>query len=102
MPKSEGLQESFEDFLEHCKQHHTAIRIGVNQSRLPLRRIMSRYGDTPRDGIELYEFLRCSHRTHFHDVVLSIKSSNPLVMTHTVRLLAARMETEGIALPLCT
>lgn len=95
-----GLQESFEDFLEHCKQHHTAIRIGVNHGSLS-DRIMSRYGDTPEGMVEsCMEFLDVCHRTHFHDVVLSIKSSNPLVMTHTVRLLAARMETEGMHYPL--
>ncbi|WP_018358592.1 (E)-4-hydroxy-3-methylbut-2-enyl-diphosphate synthase [Porphyromonas levii] len=95
-----GLQESFEDFLEHCKQHHTAIRIGVNHGSLS-DRIMSRYGDTPEGMVEsCMEFLDVCHRTHFHDVVLSIKSSNPLVMTHTVRLLAARMETAGMHYPL--
>ena len=95
-----GLQESFEDFLEHCKQHHTAIRIGVNHGSLS-DRIMSRYGDTPEGMVEsCMEFLDVCHRTHFHDVVLSIKSSNPLVMTHTVRLLAARMEAAGMHYPL--
>lgn len=95
-----GLQQSFEDFLNHCRRHHTAIRIGVNHGSLS-DRIMSRYGDTPEGMVEsCMEFLEVCHRTDFHDVVLSIKSSNPLVMTETVRFLVARMEAADMHYPL--
>lgn len=95
-----GLQESFEDFINHCKTHNTAIRIGVNHGSLS-DRIMSRYGDTPEGMVEsCMEFLDVCHRTDFHNVVLSIKSSNPLVMTKTVRLLVARMEASSMYYPL--
>lgn len=94
------LQASFEEFLKHCKQHHTAIRIGVNHGSLS-DRIMSHYGDTPEGMVEsCMEFLVVCQRTNFNDVVISIKSSNPLVMTSTVRLLVERMEREGMAYPL--
>lgn len=95
-----GLQASFEDFLNHCKQYQRAIRIGVNHGSLS-DRIMSRYGDTPEGMVEsCMEFLEVCQRTHFEDVVISIKSSNPLVMTETVRLLVKRMEQAGMAYPL--
>ncbi|MDN4753959.1 (E)-4-hydroxy-3-methylbut-2-enyl-diphosphate synthase [Porphyromonadaceae bacterium W3.11] len=94
------LQASFEEFLTHCKQHHTAIRIGVNHGSLS-DRIMSHYGDTPEGMVEsCMEFLSVCQRTNFNDVVISIKSSNPLVMTKTVRLLVKRMESESMAYPL--
>ena len=95
-----GLQASFEDFLNHCKQYQRAIRIGVNHGSLS-DRIMSRYGDTPEGMVEsCMEFLEVCQRTHFEDVVISIKSSNPLVMTETVRLLVKQMEQAGMAYPL--
>lgn len=95
-----GLQQNFEKFLLHCREHHTAIRIGVNHGSLS-DRIMSRFGDTPEGMVEsCMEFLEVCHRTDFRDVVISIKSSNPLVMTETVRLLVARMEAADMHYPL--
>lgn len=95
-----GLQANFEQFLQHCREHGTAIRIGVNHGSLS-DRIMSRYGDTPEGMVEsCMEFLDVCHRTGFADVVISIKSSNPLVMTRTVRLLIQRMDAADMHYPL--
>ena len=94
------MQHSFEDFLSHCQAHGVAIRIGVNHGSLS-DRIMSRYGDTPAGMVEsCMEFLRVCQRTGFDDVVISIKASNPLVMTSTVRLLCDTMREEGMTYPL--
>lgn len=96
----QGLQKSFADFLDHCKQHGTAIRIGVNHGSLS-DRIMSRYGDTPEGMVEsCMEFLTVCRQIGFEDVVISIKSSNPIVMDQTVRLLVERMNRESMAYPL--
>ena len=87
-------------FLNICKEHHTAIRIGVNHGSLS-DRIMSRYGDTPAGMVEsCMEFLRICVREQFKDVVISIKASNTVVMVTTVRLLVKQMEKEGMAFPL--
>lgn len=94
------LQAQFADFLSHCKKHHTAIRIGVNHGSLS-DRIMSHYGNTPAGMVEsCMEFLKVCHRADFKNVVISMKSSNPLVMTEAVRLLVKRMEAEGLSYPL--
>ncbi len=94
------IDERFVPFLRICKEHHTAIRIGVNHGSLS-DRIMSRYGDTPEGMVEsCMEFLRICVREQFKDVVISIKASNTVVMVHTVRLLVAQMEKEGMAFPL--
>lgn len=96
----EGLQSAFTTFLDHCREHHTALRIGVNHGSLS-DRIMSRYGDTPEGMVEsCMEFLEVCRREHFDDVVISIKSSNVVVMTQTVRLLCDRMEACGMSYPL--
>ena len=94
------IDERFVPFLNICKAHHTAIRIGVNHGSLS-DRIMSRYGDTPAGMVEsCMEFLRICVRENFADVVISIKASNTVVMVRTVRLLVAEMEKEGMAFPL--
>ena len=94
------IDERFVPFLNICKEHHTAIRIGVNHGSLS-DRIMSRYGDTPEGMVEsCMEFLRICVREQFQDVVISIKASNTVVMVHTVRLLVAQMAKEGMAFPL--
>ena len=87
-------------FIHICKEHHTAVRIGVNHGSLS-DRIMSRYGDTP-DGIveSCMEFLRICQREQFMDVVVSIKASNTVVMVQSVRLLVRAMEAEGMTFPL--
>ena len=94
------IDERFVPFINICKEHHTAIRIGVNHGSLS-DRIMSRYGDTPEGMVEsCMEFLRICVREQFHDVVISIKASNTVVMVTTVRLLVAQMDKEGMAFPI--
>lgn len=94
------IDERFVPFLNICKEHHTAIRIGVNHGSLS-DRIMSRYGDTPEGMVEsCMEFLRICVREQFKDVVISIKASNTVVMVRTVRLLVKEMENEAMAFPL--
>jgi (E)-4-hydroxy-3-methylbut-2-enyl-diphosphate synthase len=87
-------------FINICKAHHTAVRIGVNHGSLS-DRIMSRYGDTPEGIVEsCMEFLRIFKREDFNDVVISIKASNTVVMVKTVRLLVATMDKEDMHYPL--
>ena len=87
-------------FLNLCREHKTAIRIGVNHGSLS-DRIMSRYGDTPEGIVEsCMEFLRICQREQFDDVVVSIKASNTVVMVHSVRLLVKTMDAEDMHYPL--
>ena len=87
-------------FIHICKEHHTAVRIGVNHGSLS-DRIMSRYGDTPEGIVEsCMEFLRIFRREQFDDVVISIKASNTVVMVTTVRLLVKTMDKEDMRYPL--
>ena len=87
-------------FINICKEHHTAVRIGVNHGSLS-DRIMSRYGDTPAGIVEsCMEFLRIFRREQFDEVVISIKASNPIVMVQSVRLLVKAMDAEDMHYPL--
>jgi (E)-4-hydroxy-3-methylbut-2-enyl-diphosphate synthase len=87
-------------FINICREHHTAVRIGVNHGSLS-DRIMSRYGDTPEGIVEsCMEFLRIFKREQFNDVVISIKASNTVVMVTTVRLLVKTMDGEDMHYPL--
>ena len=87
-------------FINICKEHHTAVRIGVNHGSLS-DRIMSRYGDTPEGIVEsCMEFLRIFKREKFDDVVISIKASNTVVMVKSVRLLVEAMDREDMHYPL--
>ncbi len=96
----ERMKEKIVPFLDVCKEHNTAIRIGTNHGSLS-DRIMSRYGDTPEGMVEAcMEYLRICEENDFHDIVLSIKSSNTRVMVHTVRLLVASMKKENMHYPL--
>ena len=96
----ERLDERFCRFLNICREHGTAIRIGVNHGSLS-DRIMSRYGDTPAGIVEsCMEFLRIAEREQFRDVVVSIKASNTVIMVQSVRLLCKEMEKEGMDYPL--
>ena len=94
------LEDRFVPFLNICREHHTAVRIGVNHGSLS-DRIMSRYGDTP-DGIveSCMEFLRVCRKQDFTNVAISIKASNTVVMVQSVRLLVEAMEREGMTFPL--
>ena len=94
------IRDRFVPFLNICKEHGTAIRIGVNHGSLS-DRIMSRYGDTPEGMVaSCMEFLRICRDENFPDVVISIKASNTVVMVKTVRLLVRTMEAEGMHYPL--
>ncbi|MGQ1889663.1 (E)-4-hydroxy-3-methylbut-2-enyl-diphosphate synthase [Thermophagus sp. OGC60D27] len=94
------IRQKLIPFINQCKKHYTAIRIGVNHGSLS-DRIMSKYGDTPQGMVEsCMEYLRICREEQFNDVVLSIKSSNTRVMVHTVRLLVHRMREENMHFPL--
>ena len=94
------IERQLVPFLNICKEHHTAVRIGVNHGSLS-DRIMSRYGDTPEGIVEsCMEFLRIFKRENFNDVVISIKASNTVVMVTTVRLLVKTMDKEDMHYPL--
>lgn len=94
------IENTFGPFLELCKKHGTAVRIGVNHGSLS-DRIMSRYGDTPAGMVEsAMEFLRVARNHDFSDIVISIKASNTVVMVHTVRLLVRAMDAEDMHFPL--
>ncbi|MCL1933730.1 MAG: 4-hydroxy-3-methylbut-2-en-1-yl diphosphate synthase [Candidatus Azobacteroides sp.] len=96
----EKIRQRFVPFLNICKEHKTAIRIGINHGSLS-DRIMSRYGDTPEGMVEsCMEFLRICNDENFSDVVISIKASNTFIMVKTVRLLVERMDSEGMKFPL--
>ncbi len=94
------IHDRFVPFLHICKQHGTAIRIGVNHGSLS-DRIMSRYGDTPEGMVaSCMEFLTICREEDFPDVVLSVKASNTVVMVQTVRLLVQTMEAADMHYPL--
>lgn len=95
------IRERFTPLVTICKQYGTAMRIGTNHGSLS-DRIMSRYGDTPMGMVEsAMEFLRIARNESYHNIVLSMKSSNPLVMVEAYRLLIKVMMDEfGEAYPL--
>ncbi len=94
------IEDRLVPFINICKEHHTAVRIGVNHGSLS-DRIRNRYGDTPAGIVEsCMEFLRIFRRNDFHDIVISIKSSNTVVMVRSVRLLVAEMDKEDMHYPL--
>lgn len=94
------IENALIPFLDLCRKHGTAIRIGVNHGSLS-DRIMSRYGDTPAGMVEsAMEFLRVCVAQKFFDVVISIKASNTVVMVETVRRLVKAMDAEGMDFPL--
>jgi (E)-4-hydroxy-3-methylbut-2-enyl-diphosphate synthase len=88
------IRERFTPLVKICKEYGTAMRIGTNHGSLS-DRIMSRYGDTPIGMVEsAMEFLRIARDENYHEVVLSMKSSNPQVMVHAYRLLVKTMSDE--------
>ncbi len=88
------IYERFSPLVKICKEHGTAMRIGTNHGSLS-DRIMSRYGDTAHGMVEsALEFLRVCRNESFHNIVLSMKSSNPQVMVQAYRLLVDRMQGE--------
>jgi len=96
----ERIRERFTPLVLLCKEHGAAMRIGTNHGSLS-DRIMSRYGDTPLGMVEsAMEFLRICRDHHYHNIVLSMKASNPKVMVHAYRLLVNHMMAEGMNYPL--
>ena len=96
----ERIREALVPFIGVCREHHTAVRLGVNHGSLS-DRIMSRYGDTPAGMVEsVMEFLRVFVAENFTDVVISIKASNTVVMVETVRRLVRAMDAEDMHFPL--
>ena len=90
----ERIRERFTPLVLICKEHGTAMRIGTNHGSLS-DRIMSRYGDTAMGMVEsAMEFLRIARAEDYHNIILSMKSSNPLVMVQAYRLLINHMMEE--------
>ncbi len=90
----ERIRNRFTPLIKICKEYGTAMRIGTNHGSLS-DRIMSRYGDTPIGMVEsAMEFLRIAESENYHNIVLSMKSSNPQVMVQAYRLLIENMENE--------
>lgn len=90
----ERIRERFTPLVRICKEHGTAMRIGTNHGSLS-DRIMSRYGDTPIGMVEsAMEFLRIARAEDYHQIILSMKSSNPQVMVQAYRLLIRTMFDE--------
>ncbi len=97
----ERIRERFTPLVKICKEYGTAMRIGTNHGSLS-DRIMSRYGDSAIGMVEsAMEFLRIARDEAYHNIVLSMKSSNPQVMVQAYRLLVQTMNTEfGVCYPL--
>ncbi len=96
----ERIRDRFTPLVRICKEYGTAMRIGTNHGSLS-DRIMSRYGDTPLGMVEsALEFLRICEDENYHNIVLSMKASNPQVMVQAYRLLINKMEAEKMNYPL--
>ncbi|HVS90697.1 MAG TPA: (E)-4-hydroxy-3-methylbut-2-enyl-diphosphate synthase [Mucilaginibacter sp.] len=96
----ERIYQKFSPLVKVCKEYGTAMRIGTNHGSLS-DRIMSRYGDTPQGMVEsAMEFMRICEMLNYHELVISMKSSNPQVMVQAYRLLVETMVTEGMNYPL--
>ena len=96
----ERIRDRFLPLVKICKEYGTAMRIGTNHGSLS-DRILSRYGDTPLGMVEsALEFLRICEDESYHDIILSMKSSNPIVMVQAYRLLINRMKDENMNYPL--
>lgn len=90
------IRDRFLPLIKICKEYGTAMRIGTNHGSLS-DRILSRYGDTPKGMVEsALEFLKICEDEKYHNVVLSMKSSNPQVMVHAYRLLVSRLAEENM------
>jgi (E)-4-hydroxy-3-methylbut-2-enyl-diphosphate synthase len=96
----ERIYKKFAPLVKVCKEYGTAMRIGTNHGSLS-DRIMSHYGDTPRGMVEsAMEFMRMCEALNYHNLVISMKSSNPQVMVQAYRLLVETMVKEGMNYPL--
>ena len=96
----ERIYKKFAPLVKICKEYGTAMRIGTNHGSLS-DRIMGYYGDTPRGMVEsAMEFMRMCEDLGYHNLVISMKSSNPQVMVQAYRLLVKTMQSEGMNYPL--
>ncbi len=96
----ERIKKRLIPLIKICKKHKTAMRIGTNHGSLS-DRIMSRYGDTPLGMVEsAMEFLRICKEQDYHNIVLSMKSSNTQVVVQAYRLLVNKMQAENMNYPL--
>ncbi len=96
----ERISKKFTPLVKICKEYGTAMRIGTNHGSLS-DRIMSRYGDTPLGMVEsALEFVRICEDLDYHEIILSMKASNPQVMVQAYRTLIQKMEEDGMNYPL--
>lgn len=96
----ERIRKRFSPLVSICKEYGTAMRIGTNHGSLS-DRIMSRYGDTPIGMVEsAMEFIRICSDMDYHNLVISMKASNPKVMVQAYRMLVEKMVAEGMNYPL--
>ncbi len=94
------IYKKFAPLVKICKEYGTAMRIGTNHGSLS-DRIMSHFGDTPEGMVEsALEFIRICEDLNYYNLVISMKSSNPLVMVQAYRLLVQKMRAEGMNYPL--
>lgn len=94
------IEEKFTPLIRICKKNGTAMRVGTNHGSLS-DRVLSRYGDTPEGMVEsAMEFLRICVNNDYHEIVLSMKASNTIVMVQAYRLLVDTMRKEGMNYPL--
>ncbi len=94
------IEQKFTPLVDICKKHGTSMRIGTNHGSLS-DRILSKYGDTPEGMVEsAMEFLRICRKNDYHDIVLSMKASNTLVMVQAYRLLVSTMKADNMSYPL--
>ena len=96
----ERIREKFTPLVKICKEHGTAMRIGTNHGSLS-DRILSRFGDTPLGMVEsAMEFVNICRENDYHELVLSMKASNTVVMVEAYRLLVNQMMQKGMNYPL--
>ena len=96
----ERVYKRFTPLVKICKKNGTVMRIGTNHGSLS-DRIMNKYGDTPLGMVEsALEFIRMCQDHNYHDIVLSMKSSNPIIMVNAYRLLVNKMMSENMNYPL--
>lgn len=95
-----AIEKRFTEFLEVCKTHNCAVRIGTNHGSLSAR-VLNRYGDTPEGMVfSVMEFLRIAKRQNFNNIAISLKSSNPFVAIRAARLLVEEQNKEHLSYPL--
>ena len=95
----ERIEKKFTPLVLLCKEESTTMRIGTNHGSLS-DRILSRYGDTPEGMVEsAMEFIRICEKNNYHDIVISMKASNTIVMVQAYRLLVSRMLENKMVYP---